>query len=1662
MTQTAASPVLLRPADATLRDGRMEVVFIDAALPDLQTLIDGIPAGIEVRLIDASQDGFVQMAMWADAHRGYDAIHVLSHGADARKHLGSVVLTGDNLSDYTPLLERIGQSVGEGGDILLYGCNVAQGELGRAFVEDIARLTRADVAASDDATGAVSHGGDWSLEVAVGDIDAEEMALPGFDSLLSALSAGDIAVIGINGDDAFPAQRWAFVAMADISAGTVIHFTDASFDATLSGNRFYDNSSNEGHMTWTVESDITAGQAFVVTNNGSGDASIAEMGGAARSGVSGSLGGSSVGFHSTGDQIFVYQGTAGTTVGATFIYGLNNGQSPTNYTDGSWMITSIAISGQNLSYKPGGLVDGTSAAVLTSSSTTGSTSGGGSYGFDNMRYIGITTGTREQLLAAIGNAANWSGDNTTPYELSSIGNFTLTAPNATPTITGATAGQTVDDTATVSPFSSVTITDTDADDVTVTVALDALAKGAFTAASLSASGFTANGNGTYSLASGSAAAATTAIRQLVFDPADNRVAPGGTETTTFTITVNDGTENGTDTTTTVVSTSVNDAPTDIGLSATSINQSSGTNATIGTLSTTDVDTGQTHSYSLVSGTGDTDNALFNISGATLRANDTSTMAPGTYSVRVQTDDGAGGTYQETFSITVVDNVAPGFDESTPATANLTATTLDLTASLNEAGTLYYVVVADGAAAPNAAQVRAGQDAGGSAAMKSGSAAVASGAFTHTFNFTGLTAETAYDIYVVGEDDEGSPNLMGAPVKVDVTTPQAGPVVTDAHISITSSPSGTASTYKIGDTITAQWDNSASGQNQSGVTAVIMDFSAFGGGGAVVATNSGSGIWTASYTLTAGNIDAGNLNVSVSATDSNGTTTAVDTANLTADNQAPAVSDPQISISGASGIGGAYKTGDTVTVSWNNTAAGDNNADIASVTADFSAFGGGSAVAASNSGGTWTATYTIAAGNIDATGRNVSLTVTDDAGNVTTTAASSNATVDSQAPTVSDGHLSISGATGVGGVYKIGDTVTVSWDDTAGGDSNSDTISGVTVDFSQFGGAAAVAATNSGGTWTATYTIVPGAIDGVTNRNVSVTVTDNAGNTATVSDTANATVDSVAPGAPSGLDLAAASDSGNSDTDNVTNVITPTITGVGAVVNGTVTLSSSLGGVLGTTTADAGGNWSFTPGTALTSGTHNVTATTSDAAGNVSANSAGLSFTIDTAAPTTTVTIDSISTDSAAPGDFITNDADGLTVVATLSAPLAVGESLEYSADGTNWTDISSSVIGTGVNHTDSSLTSTATVTMRVRDSAGNSGTAASQLIIIDSSAPVLDAINSSPADDASGVAVSGPLTLKFDEALDSGSDLTKVHLKDVSTDTLVPATVSLNASGELVITPSTNLSYSTAYYVTWDADALKDAAGNAATAVGDETTFNFSTTAAPPAPPPPPGPVTVIPPQSEWEQLPDNDGDGVPEAVEAFVPGLIPQGGTLPVVGDGNGDGVADAQQPDVASVPFRETDVVSLNPDAQPAWVTLAAANPEGGNAVPAPSIVNLTQLDAPADRPAVMDMPLGLIAFEAQLERPGEAARFSLYVDADLGVNGYWQQDASGMWVNLASAPYGGGMVEEGGRLRLDFTLEDGGRFDADGLADGVITAPGAVAYLPGSIIDQAPDLPSDGFWL
>jgi len=130
------------------------------------------------------------------------------------------------------------------------------------------------------------------------------------------------------------------------------------------------------------------------------------------------------------------------------------------------------------------------------------------------------------------------------------------------------------------------------------------------------------------------------------------------------------------------------------------------------------------------------------------------------------------------------------------------------------------------------------------------------------------------------------------------------------------------------------------------------------------------------------------------------------------------------------------------------------------------------------------------------------------------------------------------------------------------------------------------------------------------------------------------------------------------------------------------------------------------------------------------------------------------------------------------------------------------------------------------------------------------------------------------------------------------------------------------------------------------------------------------------------------------------------------------------------------------------------------AAQITSLTQGDRSAQLPSSLASSLGSIASTVAITgNPAET--FSLYVDGSLPANGFWVQDSQGTWVNLASAAYGGRVVAQGNKLRLDFQITDGGAFDRDGKADGVITLQGEVGQMPLTIVGYAPETAQTGFW-
>ncbi|MBF2028605.1 MAG: DUF4347 domain-containing protein, partial [Oscillatoriales cyanobacterium C42_A2020_001] len=148
------------------------IAFIDPTVANYQSLAAGITPGTAVYLLDPLQDAVTQITQTLLRHTGISSLHILSHGNAGSLQLGSTLLNLNTLDRYSAQLQAWSQVLTEDADILLYGCNVGAGALGEAFLQQVARLTGADLAASNDLTGNAWLGGDWELEVNTGEIAA--------------------------------------------------------------------------------------------------------------------------------------------------------------------------------------------------------------------------------------------------------------------------------------------------------------------------------------------------------------------------------------------------------------------------------------------------------------------------------------------------------------------------------------------------------------------------------------------------------------------------------------------------------------------------------------------------------------------------------------------------------------------------------------------------------------------------------------------------------------------------------------------------------------------------------------------------------------------------------------------------------------------------------------------------------------------------------------------------------------------------------------------------------------------------------------------------------------------------------------------------------------------------------------------------------------------------------------------------------------------------------------------------------------------------------------------------------------------------------------------------------------------------------------------------
>ena len=248
-----ATEAVIPPAASS--DQRQEVVFIDGKLADKQQLIDGLKPGTEVVVLDSSTDGLQQIADYLEGREGIDAIHIFSHGQQGLITLGDFKLDQAALTDQAATLARIGNVLSEDGDILLYGCNVAEGDKGNTFISKLALATSADIAASTDVTGSSALGGNWVLEARTGtvieDSPLTDQGMTDFSSTLQQLVNG--GADGTVGWDSIVSNATVAGAITGMTGGQIIFVTDhlgSGFDI------YSKNDSDAGSSNFTIRNQI--------------------------------------------------------------------------------------------------------------------------------------------------------------------------------------------------------------------------------------------------------------------------------------------------------------------------------------------------------------------------------------------------------------------------------------------------------------------------------------------------------------------------------------------------------------------------------------------------------------------------------------------------------------------------------------------------------------------------------------------------------------------------------------------------------------------------------------------------------------------------------------------------------------------------------------------------------------------------------------------------------------------------------------------------------------------------------------------------------------------------------------------------------------------------------------------------------------------------------------------------------------------------------------------------------------------------------------------------------------------------------------------------------------------------------------------------------------
>ncbi|WNZ24969.1 DUF4347 domain-containing protein [Leptolyngbya sp. NK1-12] len=380
-----------------------QIAFVDAGIADSASLVSQFQPGTEVHLLDSSQDAIAQITQVLANRSNLSAVHLVSHGSNGALQLGGDTIR--DLSEYDAELQQWSNSLTADADILLYGCNVAAGEAGVAFVNSLSQLTGADVAASDDLTG---MGGDWDLEYNTGTIETAAIADMTYQGTLANFTVTTLSDV-VNPSDGVISLREAVNAANTLGGSNNIFFgVNGTFTLTGGELGISSNLSIFGNgASFTTISGNNASRVFNVSNSNVLLSGLTIANGRAGGGEGGGIRNSgnltvqfcTISGNSAGGGGGIFNGGSLTVNSSTFSNNLATGGGGIDNV-GNLTVNSSTFSGNSGVKFGGGIFNGGSLTV--NSSTLSGNSAGFGGGITNVGNLTVNSSTFSNNSAGAG------------------------------------------------------------------------------------------------------------------------------------------------------------------------------------------------------------------------------------------------------------------------------------------------------------------------------------------------------------------------------------------------------------------------------------------------------------------------------------------------------------------------------------------------------------------------------------------------------------------------------------------------------------------------------------------------------------------------------------------------------------------------------------------------------------------------------------------------------------------------------------------------------------------------------------------------------------------------------------------------------------------------------------------------------------------------------------------------------------------------------------------------------------------------------------------------------------------------------------------------------------------------------------------------------------